>query len=207
LARDLPHRVSAITGANRARVFGAAYRRGCKTRVNDRCNQLILATLNEGWDTFGQVVGGASGALVGLLFVAVSLNRVRIIKHTVLRASALQTLLVLVIPLLIAILLTTPRQRSWVLGSEFIVLGLITVVADIVSGHWKRKIETVRPTERARLVSSLSPILVNALLILTAGGLLAGGVNDGIYLVVPVVFFSFIGGVANAWLFLMTDLD
>ena len=168
---------------------------------------MILATLNEGWDTFGQVVGGASGALVGLLFVAVSLNRVRIIKHTVLRASALQTLLVLVIPLLIAILLTTPRQRSWVLGSEFIVLGLITVVADIVSGHWKRKIETVRPTERARLVSSLSPILVNALLILTAGGLLAGGVNDGIYLVVPVVFFSFIGGVANAWLFLMTDLD
>jgi hypothetical protein len=85
----------------------------------------MVDNFNQGWDTFGQVVGDASGALVGLLFVAVSLNRVRILKHTVLRASALQTLLVLAFPLIIAVLLATPRQRPIAVGSEFIALGVL----------------------------------------------------------------------------------
>ena len=51
-----------------------------------------MDVIYQNWGTFGQVVGGASGALVGLLFVAVSLNRTRIVKHVVLRASALQNL-------------------------------------------------------------------------------------------------------------------
>jgi hypothetical protein len=80
------------------------------------------APVGRDWGTFGQVVGDASGALVGLLFVAVSLNRERIVKHKVLCASMVQTLLVLMLPLLVAILLTTPRQGPPVLGCEFIFL-------------------------------------------------------------------------------------
>jgi hypothetical protein len=65
----------------------------------------------------------------------------------------------------------------------------------------------VIPSRQARLVSALSPNLVTALLILTAGVLLAAGVKNGIYLLVPAVVIAFVGGVANAWLFLMSDLD
>ena len=167
----------------------------------------MLANFNQSWDTFGQLVGSASGALVGLLFVAVSLNRARIVKHKMLRASALQTLQVLMLPLLVAILLTTPRQRPSVLGCEFIALGLVEGVADIITGRWRRRDEASLRSRQARLVGALSPNMVTAVLIATAGVFLAAGNKDGVYLVVPVVFFALVGGVASAWIFLMSDLD
>jgi modulator of FtsH protease len=166
-----------------------------------------MVAFYQDWGTFGQVVGSASGALVGLLFVAVSLNRARIVKHVVLRASALQTLLVLILPLLVAILLTTPRERPSVLGWEFIALGLVEAMGDVITGHWRRKHMEALPSRLARLVSNLSPNLLTALLTITAGALLTAGNNDGVYLVVPVVLLALVGGITNAWLFLMTDLD
>jgi modulator of FtsH protease len=167
----------------------------------------LLATFGQDWVTFGQVVGDASGALVGLLFVAVSLNRERIVKHTVLRASALQTMLVLVLPLLVAILLTTPRQGPMALGYEFIALGMLAGAADIVTGRWKRKNVTTFSSRYARMVSGVSPNMVTALLIVAAGACLTSGAIGGIYLVVPVVFLAIIGGVTNAWIFLMSNLE
>jgi modulator of FtsH protease len=168
---------------------------------------LIVDVIYQNWGTFGQVVGGASGALVGLLFVAVSLNRPRIVKHVVLRASALQTLLVLMLPLFVAILLTTPRESQFVLGCEFIALGCLEALSDFITGHWRRKHIEALPTRFARLVSNLSPNLLTALLTTTSGALLAAGNSDGVYLVVPIVLLALVGGITNAWLFLMTDLD
>jgi len=63
------------------------------------------------------------------------------------------------------------------------------------------------PTRFARLVSNLSPNLLTALLTITSGALLAAGNTDGVYLVVPIVLLALVGGITNAWLFLMTDLD
>ena len=62
------------------------------------------------WHDFATMIGGASGALTGLLFVAVSLNANRIAGHTGLRASAAQTLVLFITPLFIAVALLTPRQ-------------------------------------------------------------------------------------------------
>ena len=54
-------------------------------------------TMNR-WANFAVLVGGASAALTGLLFVAVSLNLDRILGSAPLRAAAAQTLIVLVSP-------------------------------------------------------------------------------------------------------------
>lgn len=48
------------------------------------------------WQGFAEMIGAASGALTGLLFVAVSLNASRIAGHPGLRASAAQTLVLFV---------------------------------------------------------------------------------------------------------------
>ena len=44
------------------------------------------------WSDVATIAGSASGALTGLLFVAVSLNRDRVREHPALRSQAGQTL-------------------------------------------------------------------------------------------------------------------
>ena len=77
------------------------------------------------WTNFAIVVGGASAALTGLLFVAVSLNVQRIAKYPALRASAGQTLVLFVVPLLSSILLMVPGQPRWLIGAELTVLAVV----------------------------------------------------------------------------------
>jgi hypothetical protein len=45
----------------------------------------------DGWDTFAVIIGGAAGALVGLLFVAVSIRVTSIAASPELRNRAAQT--------------------------------------------------------------------------------------------------------------------
>ena len=82
-------------------------------------------TIPSDWQGFGEMIGGASGALTGLLFVAVSLNASRIAAHAGLRASAGQTLVLFITPLIAAAALLTPHQPEWVLGTELIAIGLL----------------------------------------------------------------------------------
>ena len=78
------------------------------------------------WQDFAEMTGGASAALTGLLFVAVSVNASRIAGHQGLRASAAQTLVLFMAPLVMAAALLAPDQADWALGAELIAVGLIT---------------------------------------------------------------------------------
>ena len=77
----------------------------------------------EEWCAFGALAG--ERALVGLLFVSISLNRDRIARQPALRASAPQTLMRFTLPLILALLLLMPRQSSDTLGIEILVLGVM----------------------------------------------------------------------------------
>lgn len=76
------------------------------------------------WHDFAIMTGGASGALTGLLFVAVSLNADRIAGHRGLRMSAAQTLVLFLTPLVVATILLVPGQVDWLLGVELVATGL-----------------------------------------------------------------------------------
>ena len=67
------------------------------------------------WDTFAVIVGGSAGALVGLLFVAISIHAGRIAESADLRGRAAQTLVIFAALLLIALLLAIPEQSQRVL--------------------------------------------------------------------------------------------
>jgi modulator of FtsH protease len=161
----------------------------------------------QDWGGFGQVVGGASGALIGLLFVAVSLNRDRIAKHPALHADALQTLVIFMLPLLVAILLVTPRQPTRVLGIEFITLGFLHGLALVMAGRRKRRAGEREYSRVARLFEYTSPNTVTTVIVLAAGTILVFGHVIGVYLLVLAVVLALIGGVANAWMFLMSVPD
>jgi hypothetical protein len=166
-----------------------------------------LAASIQDWGIFAQVAGGASGALIGLLFVAVSLNRDRIKQYPELHAGALQTLIMFMFPLLLAILLVTPWQPLSALGIELIALGALHGSALMTAAGPKRKAGKRGESRAARLLDYTSPNIVTTLLVLIAGSILASGHINGAYWLIPAVALALLGGVANAWIFLIGDTD
>ena len=83
----------------------------------------------QDWANFATVTGSAAGALTGLLFVAVSLNRDRIVGHAGLRAEAAQTLVLFLVALLLAVLLVLPGISARTLGVVLVVVALVSGTA------------------------------------------------------------------------------
>ena len=158
------------------------------------------------WANFALVVGGASAALTGLLFVAVSLNAQRIAEHPALRASAGQTLVLFVVPLLSSMLLMVPGQPRWVIGTELTVLAVAAGLIFVVVGRNKTfNIDSTDNSTTARFLRVLdrsSPNLLTVVFLLASGITVLAGHGGGLYWLVPSAVVALVGGVMNAWLFL-----
>jgi modulator of FtsH protease len=156
----------------------------------------------ESWDSFGVVVGAASGALIGLLFVAISVNASRITTHPALHVVASRTLVLFAIPLVAAILVVTPRQPDWALGAELIVLGVVAAAALSLAGRVRVDVNASAESRLARTLDRWSPTLGTSLLTEIAGvTLIVGG--GGLYWLVPAIILALVGGMLNAWLLLV----
>ena len=158
------------------------------------------------WQGFAEMIGGASGGLTGLLFVAVSLNASRIAGHQGLRASAAQTLVLFLAPLVMAAVLLAPGQPDWLLGGELIAIGLIAswILLSIV------RLKHSLTDDDQRLISIFNrraPNVVVMLLFVASGIALACGADDGLYLLLPASLVAFVSGVLNAWYFLLPPPD
>jgi hypothetical protein len=153
-----------------------------------------------GWDTFAVITGGAAGALVGLLFVSVSIRIEVISASPDFRSRAGETLSLFVSVLLVAVLLAIPQQGPWELGVELLVLAAVQGAGLF----WLDPAATASPSAQpiSRVLAVLAPRTITTGLLALAGRLLAVGVDDGIYVVVPSVIAAMTGGVASAWLFL-----
>jgi hypothetical protein len=153
-----------------------------------------------GWDTFALVIGGAAGALVGLLFVSVSIRIDVISASPDFRNRGAETLSLFMTVLLVAALLAIPDQRQWEFGVELLVLA----VALGGGLSWlDRRATASRSTQPiSRVLAVVSPRTLTTGLLAVAGLLLVFDVDDGVYVVIPAVIAAMTGGVASAWLFL-----
>jgi hypothetical protein len=154
-----------------------------------------------GWDTFAVVIGGAAGALIGLLFVSVSIRIDVISASPDFRNRGAVTLCLFVTVLLVAILLVVPGQDAWELGAELLLLasGLGGAVG------WLDRRAMAEPSAQpiSRILGAVSPDAITTILLAAAGVLLLAGVDDGVYVLVPAIIAAIIPGVASAWLFLI----
>jgi len=151
------------------------------------------------WQGFGATVAALAGALTGLLFVALSIQGSALAKSRSLRSRAAQTLVLFMTSGITAILLTAPQPRR-ALGAELVAcalfFGTVLFILDLRGGHDPE-------SKVAQYIERASPNTVTAALIGIAGvsfGLKGGG---GLYWLIPAVVVSLIGGVVNAWLFLV----
>ena len=135
----------------------------------------------------------------GLLFVALSVKSDVLAGSRRLSSRAAQTLVLFMTSVLIAVLLVAPQPRA-ALGAELLVLAAVSgatlIVLDRRAGHGSDQ-------RVPRYIERFSPNTITALLVGVAGITLLLRAGGGLYWLIPAAVASLVGGVINAWLFLV----
>ena len=77
--------------------------------------------------TFGGALAAIAGALTGLLFVALSVRGTALSKSPALRSRAAQTLVLFIMPVVIAVVVAAP-QPSTAVGWQLLALAVLSVL-------------------------------------------------------------------------------
>lgn len=154
------------------------------------------------WSDLFVAVAGASAALAGLLFVAVSVNVDRILAGKGLPERALETIVLLLAVLLVSIVALIPGQSEVALGLELLFLGLVLAAfvarLPVVSDARVATTSWILTRWAVRALATVPLILGGLTLLVEAGG--------GLYWVVAAIVFAIVGAVANAWVLLVEIL-
>jgi hypothetical protein len=151
------------------------------------------------WREFGEAVAGLAGALTGLLFVAVSIKGAVLAASRTLRSRAAQTLVLFMTPAISAVLLAAP-QAGQALGWELLAVAAASGAALRILD---RRADHGSANSVARYIERASPNALTAVLAGAAGLSLILKAGGGLYWLIPAVVASLVGGVINAWLFLV----
>jgi hypothetical protein len=158
-----------------------------------------MGYLPEMWRDFGVTVGGLAGALTGLLFVALSIKSEVLARSRSLASRAAQTLVLFMTSAISAILVVTP-QLDAALGAELLAVAAVSGAALLV---FDRRAGHDAESSVARYIERASPNMVTAVLFAVAGLSFLLKAGGGLYWMIPAVLTSLVGGVINAWLFLV----
>ena len=161
----------------------------------------MMTFSTEGWASFFAAEAGASAALAGLLFVALSINLQRIVAFPHLPGRAAETLAMLVGVLIVSSVGLVPGESMAVLGVQYVIAGAVIWLFPTVN-HLRRA-ALPRVTETWRVVMSVVLAQAATLPIIVAGVLLLAGHPSGLYWLVAGVIFSLIASVLNAWILLV----
>ena len=159
----------------------------------------MVAYLPGMWHDFGVTIGSLAGALTGLLFVAVSIKSDMLAKSRSLSSRAAQTLVLFMTSALAAIVLVAPQPGD-ALGGELVALAVVSGAALYVLDRRGGHDQTSRV---ARYIERASPNAITQVLFGIAGITFLVTAGGGLYWLIPAAVFSLVGGVINAWLFLV----
>jgi hypothetical protein len=156
------------------------------------------------WHDLFVATAGASAALLGLLFVAVSINLERILAYEGLPERALETLLLLLGVLIVAIVGLIPAESNVALGLELLFVAAIIAVI-VLRLPAARAEETGKEPASWRLsrigirLMGTAPLVIGGLSVLLETG-------GGLYWIAAGIVLAIVGAVANAWVLLVEIL-
>ncbi|HKZ12343.1 MAG TPA: hypothetical protein VJL81_00715 [Solirubrobacterales bacterium] len=159
----------------------------------------------EEWKDLFVAMAGASAALAGLLFVAVSINVDRIVHFKGLPERGVETLALLLAVLVVSIAGLMPGQGQVAFGLE-----ILAIAAALLAALLALPVTHELPEDAERPPAWLASRWIIRLL---GSGLLAiGGVSElfafggGLYWMAAGFVFLILGAVANAWVLLIEIL-
>jgi hypothetical protein len=156
------------------------------------------------WEELFLAEAGASAALAGLLFVAISINLTKILEVRGLVGRAGEAIVLLVAVLIISTVVLVPGQARAALGTELLVTGLLAW-SILIGIHLKAVRGRIGPSH-AVLTSRIAMAQVAVLPFLAAGVSLLLRAGGGLYWLVPGVVFCLMVAVLNAWVLLIEIL-
>ena len=152
------------------------------------------------WSDYGTAIVGGAAALVGLLFVAVSVNTAWFSSSKEHRSRAGQGLVLFLVPLLTGILLLIPGQSTTALGIEIAAFGLLVGRVLYALGS----VEETKDEPRAFVViDRVSPRRFITVALIVCGASLIAGHFGGLYWLAGAHFGALLAGLLNAWVFLL----
>jgi hypothetical protein len=161
---------------------------------------LTPATDPQSWHDFASSFAGASAALLGLAFLAISFNLDAILQHRELPGRAVETLAFFAFPLFGSLLLQVPGLSNVGLGTGQAVLtiGMAVLVASDVP-RWKRE----RNDPVSWRVTHLAPALIIA--VLSGIGTVATFASGfgGLYWLAASMVTATAAGIINSWVLLV----
>lgn len=155
------------------------------------------------WTDFFVAAAGASAALAGLVFVAVSINVDRILQFKGLPERALATVLLLLGAVLVALVGLFPGQTRSALGLELLGISLVLtglifrLTSPLRAGHDRSLAHLV--SHWLLMAFGTVPLLVGSVSLLTEAG-------GGLYWIGAGIALAISGAVANAWVLLVEIL-
>jgi modulator of FtsH protease len=158
----------------------------------------MTAASSAAWANFFVAEAGASAALAGLLFVAVSINLTRVLQFPHLPGRAAEALFAFLSVLAIATLALVPGLSPCMLGVAIASVGVASWSVNVVMLARTWRVSAPYGIARRFAFNQLPPVPF-----VVAGVLLATDHASGMYWIVPGTLLSFMAGLFGAWVLLI----
>jgi modulator of FtsH protease len=153
------------------------------------------------WQTLVVVQAGAAVTLTGLVFVAVSINLARIIAFPGLPSRAVESIVQFLQVFFICTAVLIPHQPAAIIADEILAVAMFSWAMQVVAHIRYARSRSGHP--KLWLMIRIVQTQLASIPFFVAGAYLLSGRPEGVYWLVPGFVFSFIAGVANAWVLLV----
>jgi modulator of FtsH protease len=154
-----------------------------------------------GWESFGVAMAGAAAVLVGLIFVAMSINMERLLTYPWLVSRAADAVLILMVALVAATLLLVPGIAVPVLAWSLVAVGVVSALSVLLRSARRRP--GVEPRYRRNMDAQTLIATACLALFAVAGLSLVVGDGGGLYWLVPAALGSLGVAVLDSWVLLV----
>jgi hypothetical protein len=157
--------------------------------------------MTDAWNNFFIAQCGASAALLGLLFVSVSLNLSRILSYPQLPGRALLAMMLLLTILIVASLMLVPGQPAMANAVEILAGGFLICGAGIIAKA--RDLRRSVTDWRFYFIQDAASLAIAVLPYLVAGILLLMGAASALYWLAAAMILSIVKSMMDAWVLLI----